>query len=188
MQTEQLLRAGHEEFLRRVRQVAPDTLAAPTPCTDWDVRALLSHVLGGDHGYAALLRGADTEQFMAVRKAFVLDEAALVPQAEASGEALIAAFSEPGALERTVAHPIGEIPATRLLGMRLTEWVVHGWDLARAIGADEHMDEGLAADLYEQLSPRAAEFARGTFFSPGAGVPPEAPIQVRLLDLLGRRA
>lgn len=187
MQTDEQLRAAHADFLRRVRRVTPAQLAAPTPCPDWDVRALLAHVIGGDLGYVALLHGADSEQFLAGRRAFVLDEAAVAEQAQASGQALIAAFAEPGALERTVAHPIGEIPATRLLGMRLTEWLVHGWDLARALGTDESMHAELAAALYAQLSPRRAELAASTYFSPGAGVPADAPTQVRLLDLLGRR-
>ena len=48
------------------------------------------------------------------------------------------AFHAPGALDRTVAHPgMGEIPATMLFDLRLGELAVHGWDLARAIGADE---------------------------------------------------
>ena len=47
------------------------------------------------------------------------------------------AFHAPGALGRTVSHPgLGDIPATMLFDLGLVESAVHGWDLARAIGAD----------------------------------------------------
>ena len=56
------------------------------------------------------------------------------------------AFCAPGALERTVAHPgMGDIPATMLFDLRLGELAVHGWDLARAIGADDTLDPDVVA-------------------------------------------
>jgi uncharacterized protein (TIGR03086 family) len=95
------------------------------------------------------------------------------------------AFGALGALERTVAHPgMGDIPATMLFDLRLGELAVHGWDLARAIGADETLDSDVVAALWAFAEPLSST---GYFSSPSGDVPDSAPLQTRLLDLLGRR-
>ncbi len=43
----------HEQSLdataRLIDGVSPDHLSLPTPCVDWDVRALLTHLVGGNY-------------------------------------------------------------------------------------------------------------------------------------------
>ena len=168
---EQLERA-RAEFGARLRQVGEDDWARPTPCDEWDVRALVNHVVGGALRYTMLLDGATADD---VRATTVLDHlgADAVASFERRAREVAAAFREPGALARTVHHPNGDITGERLLELRITEFAVHGWDLARAIGADEALD----AALVEAMLARA-----GTPESPD-GVPPLA----RLLRLTGRR-
>ena len=99
------------------------------------------------------------------------------------------AFHASGALERTVAHPgMGNIPATMLFDMRLMELAVHGWDLARAIGGDETLDPEVVAAVWAFGEPLSGILpSTGYFSSPTGDVPDSAPLQTRLLDLLGRR-
>lgn len=99
------------------------------------------------------------------------------------------AFCAPGALEGTVAHPgMGDIPAAMLFGMQLGELAVHGRDLARAIGADETLDPEVVAALRAFAEPLSGMLpSTGYFHSPSGDVPDTAPLQTRLLDLLGRR-
>lgn len=181
------LRRAHEHFQRAVGAVTPQHLDRPTSCAEWDVAALLRHVIGGDLAYVELLHGADVGTFRDVLDGLVLDVADLSGQSLSSAERALAAFGEPGALQRTVHHPMGELPATDLARMRAVEWAVHGWDLARAVGADDRLDDELAAALYEQMAPRAAILPTTGYFRAGAGVPADAPAQSRLLDLLGRQ-
>jgi hypothetical protein len=47
-----------------------------------------------------------------------------------AGEAAVAAFRSPGAMERSVALALGTVPGTNALGLALTDAVVLGWDLA----------------------------------------------------------
>jgi len=99
------------------------------------------------------------------------------------------AFRAPEALEHTVLHRSGDLPATRLFEMRISELPVHGWDLARAIGADETLDAEVVAvvwALYERSSKVVG--TSGAFGAGASGkVPESAPLQTTLLDLLGRR-
>ncbi|WP_238449377.1 maleylpyruvate isomerase family mycothiol-dependent enzyme [Micromonospora sp. 4G55] len=50
------------EFVDRVEQVAPGQWSDPTPCPDWDVRALVNHVVTEDRWTAPLLAGRTVEE------------------------------------------------------------------------------------------------------------------------------
>ncbi|MDQ4033016.1 MAG: TIGR03086 family metal-binding protein [Actinomycetota bacterium] len=164
------LRRARSEFQRRVAQVQANHLALPTPCSEWTVQSLLAHVIGADHAYVALLHGSNAEQFRALLAAFEVGDDPL-KQFRRSAAEVIAAFGELGALERTVQHPMGEVPAVQLLGMRVAEWTIHGWDLARAIDADDSLDVKLVESLYARLAPRIDALANTGNFQPPTGLP-----------------
>jgi len=181
----EMLRRSSHDFIRRVDLVQRDDLGKPTPCPAFDVGELVRHVIGGEAAYVVLLAGGDADDFRATTAAYVLPDD-LRSAARESAQRLVAAFSAPGALDGTVRHPVGEIPVRRLAGMRVTEWLIHGWDLARAIGADESIDSDVAEALYAELSQRAEGLVASGYFQPGRGVPAGASSTERVLDLLGR--
>lgn len=160
-----------------------DAWSFPTGCAGWSVRDLLDHVVGGNLTVAALLTG----QIPPPHGTDHLAEDPLCAY-RASGEALRAAFGEPGALERVIAVPAGTVPGSVALHLRLTELLVHGWDLARATGQSV---TGLPADLAEQaLAFSRAQLdrmppGRRPFASPQL-VTDGAPAVDRLAALLGR--
>jgi uncharacterized protein (TIGR03086 family) len=181
---EQLRRAQHE-FARRVALVGPEDLTRRTPCPDWDVAALINHVVGADRAYVALLHGDSAPEFARIMSRTRLGRDPAGDFAESSA-ALLEAISRPAVLDRVVHHPVGEITGAQLLGMRVTDWTVHGWDLARAIGADESIDAELAVALLDRMLARGEALYSTGYFRRGRGVPESAPPEVRLLDVLGR--
>ncbi|WP_206332924.1 TIGR03086 family metal-binding protein [Streptomyces malaysiensis] len=118
-----------------------------SPCTDWNVRQMVDHLLAGQHT-SAVVMGA-RRPLPALGPA----PGALKKAYRTSAAALVAAFDEPGALERTVRAPIGEVPGAVALRLQTIEHLVHGWDLARAIGQKALFDEATVE--------REIEFARG---------------------------
>jgi uncharacterized protein (TIGR03086 family) len=79
------------------------------------------------------------------------------------------------------------MPGAQVLYLRLFDNVVHGWDLARAVGLDESIDPEIANLLYMvSLSQREAIRASGHFGPAEVQVPADADTQARLLGLLGR--
>jgi len=173
-------------FAAILAQVADDQWEAPTPNDGQVVRALVAHVVAGNLMSAIILRGGSREEGLAP---FARDDADLVLQFDESRREQAAAFAEPGAMERTVAHPALDMPASMLLGFRLTEYGLHGWDLARAIGADESIDPVVLEALWQTLSPMESMMAASGMFGsgPSGDVADDAPLQVRVLDLSGRR-
>jgi hypothetical protein len=82
-----------------------------------------------------------------------------------------------------------DMPEAQLLGFRIGGLTLHAWDLARASGGDEALDSELVEAVWAQLSPMAPFIAETGVFGvgPSGEVGEGAPLQVRLLDLSGRR-
>jgi uncharacterized protein (TIGR03086 family) len=168
-----------EGFERHLRAVPPDGWDAPTPCTAWDVRALVNHMTRGNLNYVGLLR-------LAARDADALGDDP-VTAFTGSVEACAAAFAEAGALDLVVDYPLGKLTGRRALAVRTTDSTVHTWDLARALGADETLDPGLVAwidenhdDIFAGLELNPRVFADPPPSAPGASR------QDRLLTRFGR--
>jgi len=177
-----------EEAGRRVREVTSDQWDLPTPCGDWAVRDLVNHLVRGNVMSVMLLEGASRDEVFAMfRTAKPEDD--LVAAFEETVAQQNAAFRVPGALDQTVAHPMGEIPATLFIQFRTADAALHAWDLARAIGADEELDAELVAALYEGMLPMKDMMAGSGAFGSGASgaVADDAPTQTKLLDLAGRQ-
>ena len=179
------LLVANDEFARRLRLVGPGDWARPTPCSEWDVRALVNHVVGGNIRYQLLLQGAPTEQVEMTRGVDHLGDDALASFVT-TANGVVACFAEDGALERIAHHVTGDRSGRELLSMRILDASIHAWDLARAIGADETLDGDVVALLLGytaemDLGPHQHSFAQAQ-----AEAAPDASPQDQLLLRLGR--
>jgi len=161
--------------------------AAPTPCSDWTVRDLVGHLVVGNRFFADALQGrpVPTREALVARQAHV--EPDPVGAHRATGEALLAAFRLPGALERPMTIPFGTVPGAVALHLRITEALTHGWDLARATGQVPVFDDAVAEQelAFSGAVLGDAPAARQRFAAPQP-VRDGAPVLDRLAALLGR--
>jgi uncharacterized protein (TIGR03086 family) len=179
----ELLELARKRAVLVVRGIGDEALAAPTPCAEYDVQALVNH----------LFQVVVQFQRLAVKEASDFGEPADVVAADPqwrerlAGEAerLVAAWSAPGAEEGTTGG-MG-MPARLVGSMALLDLTVHVWDLARATGQDDPgADEAVVAELtgaVEELAPTARRM--GVFGEP---VPEAAGASAfeRLLARTGR--
>ncbi|MEU8568205.1 TIGR03086 family metal-binding protein [Streptomyces pathocidini] len=178
--------AGLEEFGRRVHQVGPGQWTAGTPCTEWSVRDLVNH-LTSEHLWAPwLLRGATLTEVGDRFDGDVLGDEPVAAWDKAVAESK-PAFHRPGALESEVYTSGGLLGASEYAWQMTTDLAVHAWDLARGIGADDTLDEDLATTVYGYIEPQAKAWQGAGVFAPPVKVPASAPVQDRLMGLLGRR-
>ncbi len=187
--------AASEGFARRLRLVGDDQWTAPTPCTDWDVRALTNHVAQGNLNYIRLLEGATAADFLRLRDADALGSDP-VGRFAASARGCAEAYAAPGALDRVVDHPSGKLTGRQALAVRTTDTVIHTWDLARAVGGDETLGAELLAwidvnlhEIYAGMAetPVSEQTTHRFYAAPAGDLPPGSPVQDRLLHLFGRR-
>lgn len=174
---------ANDEFARRLRLVGPDDWRRPTPCSEWDVRALVNHVVGANVRYQLLLRGAPPEQVEATRTVDHVGDDAVASFVE-TADGVVACFRQDGALERIAHHVTGDRTGRELLSMRILDAAVHGWDLARAIGADETLDDVVVAFLLAYLAD--LDLGPPAFEPADADLPRRASAQDQLLHRLGR--
>lgn len=108
-----------------------DQLQNATPCSEWNVRDLLNHVIGGGHMFAAGLRG---EQFEGGAGPVDLVGDDHRASWAAISESFSTALAGADDLDQMVSLPFGTMPAAVALQLAAGDLLVHSWDLARATG------------------------------------------------------
>jgi uncharacterized protein (TIGR03086 family) len=180
------------EFERRLTAVRPGQWQWPTPCSEWNVRQLVNHMTRGNLNYVLLLDGGTRSDFLHLRDTDALD-ADPVDAYSRSVRDCAEAFRRPGALRQMLDYPLGQLNGDQALAVRTTDSVIHTWDLARAIGADDHLDTGLVAwidghleEIYAGLAetPTAADTTHRFFAAPV--FTDSTSRQDRLLHRMGR--
>jgi uncharacterized protein (TIGR03086 family) len=166
--------------------VSPTQLADPTPCAEFDVRALLGHLVAVFRRITSVAAGTP-----AVGHAPLVTD---VPDHgwPAAARAALAdvelAWSDPAVLRREVQLPFGTLPGAAALASYAGEVSTHTWDLAVATGQSPSWDERVLADALSAVHRKlpAAERAPGIPFGDAVPVADDAPLIDRLVAWQGR--
>ena len=171
-------------FCVEAADLSGSDLGRPTPCTGWDVRTLVGHVAGLYDAVAKALHG---ERVDLVSASMSLGDDPAAAIADAS-TAMIRAWREPEALERTLLTTIRDMPAALATRIVTGDSLLHAWDLARAFGREVTMPEDLAAAqlamMQQYYDPSTRGQGRG--FDVAVDWPDDAAVQERLVALSGR--
>lgn len=156
------------------RTVRPDQRSAATPCSEWDVGALLEHMAGGS---SYLLGALDAD---GAGSASWPDDRAVT--------ACVAALRVPGALERRCLSPadfewsVGEATAGTAM-----DQLIHTWDLAVAVDGSRVLDPDVTEAIVAMFLPQMPQIGRQAgIVGPEVTVPEGATAQDRLLGAMGR--
>jgi uncharacterized protein (TIGR03086 family) len=177
-------------FAALVAGVGPEQWHDGTPCSEWDVRTLVHHLLYEQRWVPPLLEGQTVEQVGDQFEGDLMGEDAsswpgLLASSIDEAHALIA---KPGSLRRTVHLSFGATPADEYVRQLTADLAVHGWDLARATGQDDTIDPEVVALLLSWVEANLELLAGSGMFGSPIEADPGQPDQVRLLRMLGRRA
>jgi uncharacterized protein (TIGR03086 family) len=168
-------------FDAAVRAATPDKWEAQSPCEQWRARDVVAHVVAGHRGVIAGVRGGDAKPLGADED----PERAWEQACRAVGEIT----ADPEALGKEIDGPVGKMPVGQIIGRFVTmDLLVHTWDLARAVGADERLDEDSVRHAYEGIKPMDAMIRQPNVFGPKLEPPLGADVQTEFLYFLGRRA
>jgi uncharacterized protein (TIGR03086 family) len=170
-----------------VAAVEPGQLGNPTPCAEYDVRALLSHMIGGLNRVAIAGEGGDALARPA-RADDVPDDGWLAAYRAAAARAA-AAWTDDAKLDVLVELPWGKIPGRFAIAGYLQEILTHGWDLAMATGQPTELDPELAAFALAGARRILPPEARGADvpFGPVVSVAPNSGPYAQLAAWLGRQ-
>ena len=150
-------------------------------CEEWTARDVVSHLVEGHRGVIAAVRGGASEPLGA-------DED--VKQAwESASRAIDEITGDTEAVAKEMDGPTGTMPVEQIIGRFVCmDLLVHTWDLARTIGANERLDEDSVRHAYEALKPIDAMIRQPKVFGPKLEPPVGADLQTEFLYFLGRKA
>jgi uncharacterized protein (TIGR03086 family) len=162
-----------DAFTQRYDAVTEEQWNATTPCEGWCVKDLVDHAVGVQASYTGNMLGTE------------IPEGTDWPTAR---EAIRSALGNDGALEGTTdGGPMGEVPKTVPMGIAVGDLLIHTWDLARAIGADEQLPAEAVSATYGGLQRFPEEMMRNSgMFGPAIDAPADADEQTKLLLFAGR--
>jgi uncharacterized protein (TIGR03086 family) len=184
----QNIRDLHRRALDAVRPVVARVrvvdLGRPTPCAGWDLRALLAHMIGQDHGFAAAALADVTAEAFAPREP-------AIGAYEAGAAEVAAAFAAADPARSVLLPELGgrRFPLQVVIGFHLLDTLVHGWDVAASLGVGITYDDDLlaAAQATAELVPGGSvRTAPGAPFGPVLPQAEELAGWARTLALLGR--
>lgn len=174
------------ELLNRAQ---PADMARPTPCADWTLHGLISHMAAQHYGFAAAAAGDGDPARWRMRR--LGDDP--VAAYRASAETVLAAFSTQGVLDRQFTlpeFPAGRqtFPARQAISFHFIDYLVHSWDVAKTLG----LDVDFPPDLLDAALPVAravpggqARLAPGAAFAPAMAWPGGSPVD-QIVAILGR--
>lgn len=166
-----------------VGALSQEDLHRPTPCSDFDVRGLVDHLVMVARRVRVVLGGG---HFADVPQVTGLVDADLVPAWSSSLDELRTAM--PGVdLTSLVTAPFGTVPAAAAVASYVGEVAVHSWDLAVATGRPELLDPALAGPVLAAARDRIPREGREHIpFGEVVDVPEDAPAYDRLVGWMGR--
>ena len=182
----QLVARAAAPFLDVVRSLQPAALPSPTPCTEYDLRALVNHLLFWGPGLEAAARKESLAPPAEAESDVDLVVGDWKAALEAQVQAGVAAWSAPGAWAGDTWMGPYELPAPVVGGMLVGELVVHGWDLAQATGQRPVWDDDVLEFLHGQVAYSAQTGREMGIYGPEVHVAGTAAALDRVLALTGR--
>jgi uncharacterized protein (TIGR03086 family) len=168
-----------------VAAVPADRLDDPTPCAEYDVRALLGHLTATVWRIRAVAEGSDPNAEPEVVTG-VPDDGWTEAWCSATEKAR-AAWADDELLDRLVPVPWGKVPGRIAIWGYLNEALVHGWDLAVATDQDPEADPALVEQVLGVIMRALPAEPRGgpVPFSPVVPSAPGAGPTERLVNWSG---
>jgi uncharacterized protein (TIGR03086 family) len=167
--------------------VRPDQLDRPTPCPEYDVRALLGHLLSVLRRVAAVGRGAPP--FSVPQVTTDVPDDGWGAAARAAAGDVLAVWADDALLDLELTLPYGTHRGAVALATYTGELSTHTWDLATATAQRPAWDDDvLAVALAATHRMLPAEGRAGLPFADVVPVPVDAPPVERLVAWQGRDA
>lgn len=176
-----------DAFEAKIAAVRPEQWANPSPCEKWTARDVVDHVVAM-HGY----------MLAPVGRSLPPPVDAVLAGFRTARAAVEEVLADPALAGQRTDTPVGRMTVAEHVDRVVSDdMVLHGWDLARATGQDDTMDPtdvdrlwastaAIPPDLMEAYRTPGAFGPGVEVFGPEVAVPEDAPLQDRLLGLIGR--
>jgi uncharacterized protein (TIGR03086 family) len=168
-----------------VDNVTPAELSDPTPCDEWDVRALVNHViLWTSYSLERRAHGESVAPELMERDFAAAPDFASAYRAQL--DRAVAAWADPAVWDRELDMMGAATPAADVGALIIAEMVLHGWDLAAATGQDYSVSERATGAALRAVEANAELFRQYQGFADPVPMAADARVLDRVLALSGR--
>lgn len=169
---------------RIVSNVQSAQLGDPTPCAEWDVKALLNHTISVVIMFEEAARSVPFNGERFGNDNVGSDAGASY---KAAADKLKITLAQPGVADATWTMPFGEVPGAAAIGFATLEVVQHGWDVAKATGQTADFDADVTDVAMGAAKAAPADLVRSPgVFGAEVDCPESAPMSDRLAAFMGR--
>ncbi len=167
-------------FTDRAREVTPAAWDNPAPCEGWVARELVGHMVEWMPGFMASV-GIELPPGPSIAH----DPAAAWAHLAHSLQALL---DDPRTAAQEITHEhLGTVTVEHAIGMIMFgDIVIHTWDLARATGLDETLDQTIVSEMLIGMLPLDEMLRSSGQYGPKVTVAEDADDQTRLIAFTGR--
>ncbi len=166
--------------------VRPDQLARPTPCDEYDVRALVGHLVAVLQRLAAVAWGESP--FAIPQEVVGVPDDQWRGAWDAGAHQVEAAWADEAVLGRPLVLPFATLPGAVAMAIYTAEVTAHTWDLANATGQspawDAEIVERALATMTMALPPEVRHEAP---FDAPIAIADDAPLIDRFVAWMGRQ-
>ncbi len=180
-------RRALDAFGKRVHLIKPGQWDLRTPCVDWDVHALVNHLVYESLWAPELLAGRSVAEVGDVFDGDLIGDDATKAFDFAAHAAVTAAAAD-GVLDRTVHLSFGDVSGREYVTELFADALIHTWDLSNAIGVADRLDPELVSLCASWFADSEDGYRSSGVIGGHVPVPENADEQTRLLAAWGRRA
>ncbi len=173
-------------FDQVVNSVPSTAWSNASPCEGWSARDVLGHVIAVQGYVEALARGVEPTMNPYGMPGDLAGDQPPAAWAAARGSVL-EALGSPGVIDQIVQTFRAAETIDSLHAWNVVDTLAHTWDLARAAGVDDQLDEDLVDHAIAQAEPVIGAMRQPPFFGGPVTVDDDSSRSTQFLALLGRR-
>jgi uncharacterized protein (TIGR03086 family) len=180
-----LFRKGTGIYADAVHAIGDDQWHLPTPCTEWDVRALVHHLTYEMIWVRPMLEGNTIAEVGDRFEGDLLGDTPAGAWDGAAADALASLEALPS-LQSVTHLSFGDFPAQEYLNQVLFDLHIHSWDLRTGLGVDATLDDEITEYIYPWAEKAMGAYRAGGVVAPMPSVPDGATMHTKILAQSGR--
>jgi uncharacterized protein (TIGR03086 family) len=184
MEVAELHRRTVAEFLDRVGAITDEQWHDITPCTQWDVRALVNHVVAEDRWTGPLLGGSTMADIGDRFDGDILGDDPITTARHAATEATDAVAAKHRTAKVHLSY--GDEEPDEYLMQLSADHLIHAWDLAVAIDGDTELAADLVGAIADWFVDRQEAYSDAGIVAEPVLIDDQGDPAARLLAATGR--
>lgn len=186
MDPKQLFIISVKQAGRCIDNIRDSQLNNDTPCSEWNLRQLLSHMIYEVLWVPDLIAGKTIAEVGDAYEGDVVGNNPKNSWQQATDRAINAVNK--ASLGGTAHLSYGDAPLSQYINEVAADIFIHSWDVDQAVNCTLLFDPEVAEVIYQNFLPRQQEMALSGLYGTAVDMSDDSDLQTKLLALFGRKS